>query len=97
MFGFSAHESSARRAKSMLAAADLIAPDRLLEREHESGADRLDDRRRAALLADLRVGMVRVPARRDERDGATAGNRGDAVAEQRSAWPRARPACQARR
>ena len=38
--------------------ADLLGADRLLEREHEPGADRLDDRRRAGLLAVGRVGAV---------------------------------------
>ena len=38
----------------------------LLEREHEPGANRLDDRRRAALLADLRVRVVGVRGRADE-------------------------------
>ena len=46
----------------VLAPPDLLGADRLLEREHEPGADRLDDRGRAALLADLRLRVVRVAA-----------------------------------
>ena len=38
-----------------LAPPDLLRADRLLEREHEPGADRLDDRRRARLLAHRRA------------------------------------------
>ena len=62
MFGLRPQDASARRTKRVLAPADLVGADRLLEREHEPGADRLDDRRRAGLLADRRVRVVRVAA-----------------------------------
>ena len=56
--------------------------DGLLEPEDEAGPDRLDDRRRAALLAVLDVVEVDVLGRVDVGDGAAAGHRGDAVAEE---------------
>src|SRR5689334_22790340 len=40
----------------VLAAADLVAADGVLQRERDTGADRLDDSRRASLLADLGLG-----------------------------------------
>ena len=49
-----------------------LGADRLLEREHEPGADRLDDRGRARLLADDRVGVVGLPGRADEPDRPAA-------------------------
>ena len=84
MFGFAPHDASARRAKSCSRRRISSRADRLLEREHEPGADRLDDRRRAALLADRRLGVVGVPRRADEQDRAAARHRRDPVAEQRA-------------
>ena len=66
----------------LLALADRLGADRLLEPEHEPGPDRLDDRRRAALLAVLDVGQVDVLGRVDVGDRAAAGHRRDAVVEQ---------------
>ena len=43
MRGFAPQEASARRAKLVFPAPDLLGADRLLEREHEPGADRLHD------------------------------------------------------
>ena len=68
----------------VLAAADLLRADGLLEREHEPGADRLDDRRRAALLADRGLGVVGLPGRADEQDRAAARHRRHPVGEQRA-------------
>ena len=84
MCGFAPHDASARRAKSCSRRRISSVPTALLEREHEPGADRLDDRRRAALLADLRVRVVGVAVRADEQDRPAAGHRRHAVAEQRA-------------
>ena len=51
----------------VLAAADLLAADRLLHGERQPGADRLHDGRRAALVPDRRIGVVGVPAGARER------------------------------
>ena len=56
----------------LLAPADRVDADRLLELEHEPRPDRLDDRGRAALLAVLRVVEVDVLERVDVGDGAAA-------------------------
>ena len=45
----------------VLAPLDLVGADRFLEREHEPCTDRLDDRRRASLLANRRLGVVQCP------------------------------------
>jgi hypothetical protein len=45
----------------VLAAEDLFAADRVLERERKPGPNRLHDRWGTALLPDLRLGMVRMP------------------------------------
>ncbi len=68
----------------LLATNELVDADFLLEREHETRADRLDDRRRAALFADYRVGMVAVAARADAQDRPAAGHRRHPVAQQRA-------------
>src|SRR6188472_3724993 len=68
----------------VLAAAYLVAADRLLERERKPGANRLDDRWGTALLPDRRHRMVGVPRRTDEQDGPAAWYRRDAVAQQRA-------------
>ena len=49
------HRSTARRSSASSRARITSVPDRLLELEDEPGADRLDDRRRAALLAVHRI------------------------------------------
>ena len=97
MFGLLPQDASARRANAALAPADLLGADRLLEREHEPGADRLDDRRRARLLADRpgpggRSGRSGSRTRSSRRPGPTA--RGCAGA---SAWRRGPRACRGRR
>ena len=56
--GFAPHDAQRAAREVVLAAADLLAADRVLERERQPGADRLDDRRGPALLADLRIGVV---------------------------------------
>jgi hypothetical protein len=65
-----------------LAIADRLGADRLLELEHQPGADRLDDRRRAALLAVHRIGEVAVLGLVDVRHRTAAGTRRDGVAQQ---------------
>ena len=66
-----------------LAPADLLGADRLLEREHEPGADRLDDRRRARPPRGPRGrGGSAWPRRADEEDRPAARHGRDAVAEQ---------------
>ena len=65
--------------------ADRIRPDRLLQGEHEPGPDRLDDGRRAALLAMFDIGQVAMLGRVDIGDGATARDARDAVPEQLAA------------
>ena len=75
MRGFAAHERSARRASSLLAPADLLDADRLFQGEHEPGADRLHDRGRPALLADLGIGVVGLRRRADEQDRPAARHR----------------------
>ena len=81
-FGFSPHDASARRAKSLSRRWISSRADRFLEREHEPGADRLDDRRRARLLADRWVRVVAVPGRADEHDRAPAGHRRHAAEQE---------------
>ena len=51
MFGFADHDAIARLDEVDLALANRVGADRFLELEHEARANRLDDRRRAALLA----------------------------------------------
>src|SRR3569623_3568866 len=65
-----------------LALADRIGADVLLELEHESRADRLDDRRRAAFFAHDRIDDVAVLFLVDVRDRAAAGTRRHRVAQQ---------------
>src|SRR5215468_10175161 len=65
-----------------LALADRVGADRFLELEHQAGADRLDDRRRAALLAMHRIGEVAVLGLVDVRHRAAAGTRRYGVAQQ---------------
>ena len=55
MFGFVRPRCDRALDEVVLALADRVGADGLLELEHEPGADRLDDRRRAALLAVLGV------------------------------------------
>ena len=64
----------------MAAHADL-----LLELEDEAGADRLDDGRRAGLLAMLGIGQVDVLLGVDVRDRAATHDRGHPVVEQLAA------------
>ena len=59
-----------------------VDADRLLELEDEAGPDRLDDRRRAALLAMLGVREVDVLERVHVRDRPAAGHRGHPVPEE---------------
>ena len=66
----------------VLALADGLDADGVLELEHEARPDRLDDRRRAALLAVLDVGQVDVLERVHVLDRAAAGHARDAVLEQ---------------
>ena len=54
---------------------DDVGADGVLDRERQPGPDRLDDRRRAALLAGDRVVEIAVGGRVDERDRAAAGRR----------------------
>ncbi len=61
---------------------DVRRADRLLQAEHEPGADRLDDRRRAALLAVGGIGQVGVAGGADVRHRAAARHRGDRVRQQ---------------
>ncbi len=68
--------------EALLSPADLVGPYRFLEREDEPGADRLDDGRRAGLLANLRVGVVRMARRAHEQDRPAAGHGRDGVAKQ---------------
>ena len=80
--GFAAPALDRPADEVLLALADRLDADGLLELEDEPGADRLDDRRRAALLAVLDVVEVDVLGRVDVGDGAAAGDRRDAVAEE---------------
>ena len=84
MCGLARHEARARRAKLVLAVADLVAADLLLQREHEPGTDRLDDAGRATLLADGGVGVVDVFGRADEQDRSAARHRRYLVSKQRA-------------
>ena len=68
----------------VLPPADLLGADRLLEREHEPGADRLDDRRRTGLLADRRVRVVGLAGRAHEHDRPAARDRRHAAAQERA-------------
>ena len=81
---------------ALLVRADHVDADRLLELEHQAGPDRLDDRRRAALLAVHRVVEVAVLGRVDVGDRAAARHVGHPVAQQLAADDqhagRARPA-----
>ena len=79
MFGLVDHERDRALDEVDLALADRVGADRLLELEHEPGADRLDDRGRAALLAEHRIGDVAVLLVVDVRDRAAAGRAGDGV------------------
>ena len=81
----------------VLTAADLLGADHLLEREHQPGADRLDDGRRTRLLADRRVRVICVRVRADEQHRAAAGHRRDRCCEAARAWRRAHQACRVRR
>ena len=76
MLGFAAQRAIARSDEVLLALADRLDADGLLELEDEPRADRLDDRRRAALLAMLRIGQVDVLERVDVGDRAAAGHVG---------------------
>ena len=68
--------------EALLAGLDDVGSDGLLEREHQPGADRLDDGRGAAFLPRDRVVEVTVADRVDEGDGAAAGHGGHPVAHQ---------------
>ena len=85
MLGCSPHALSARRRKSSSSARIVVDADRLLEAEHEPGADRLDDRRRAALLAVRGIGEVPVLERVHVRDGAAADDIRNGVGEDATA------------
>ena len=82
MFGLAPPRSMARRMNDSSRSRIASAADRLLELEDEPRADRLEDRRRAALLAMLGVGEVAVLLGVDVGDRAAAGHRGHAVREQ---------------
>ena len=56
MVGSACHASHRAPQEVLLVRADDLDADRLLELEHQPGADRFDDRRGAALLALRRVG-----------------------------------------
>ena len=60
--------------ESLFLSADHIDADGLLELEHQAGADRVDDRRRATLLAMDRVVEVTVRVGIDVGHGAATGN-----------------------
>src|SRR5919108_5770173 len=81
MWGFLPQESSAHEV--LLPPTDRLGSHGFLQREHESGSNRLDDRRGASLLADRRVRMIGLPRRAHEQDRPAAGYRGDANAEER--------------
>ncbi len=51
MLGFAFHDGDRAAHEALLAVADHVGADGLLELEDQAGADRLDDRRRAALFA----------------------------------------------
>ena len=68
--------------EAFLAGLDDVGADGLLEREHQPGADRLDDGRGAAFFPRDRVIEVAVADRVDERDGPAAGHGGHLVADQ---------------
>ena len=61
---------------------DDLGADRLFQLEHQTRADRLDDRRRAAFLAVHGIGDVVVLLGVDVGDGATADDVGDGVGQQ---------------
>jgi hypothetical protein len=67
--------------EAVLERADPVGADGVLQLEHEAGADRLDDRGRAALFAVNRIAVIPVAGRRHERDGAAAGDGGNTVPE----------------
>ena len=85
MPGWPPSAAMARRMKSSSRSRIAVHADRVLELEHEPGADRLDDRGRAALLAVLDVGQVDVLERVDVGDRAAAGHARHPVAEQLAA------------
>jgi hypothetical protein len=58
MFGFCSQRGDRPRTKPTPRASITSGADGLLELEHQPGADRLDDRRRPALLAVLDLGVV---------------------------------------
>ena len=68
--------------EGLFALPDGLHADPHLELEDETGADRLDDRRRAALLAVLDLGQVAVLEGIDVGDRAAAGHARHPVAEQ---------------
>ena len=90
-------DAIARSMKSSSRARIVVDADRLLELEDEPGPDRLDDRRRAALLAMLGVVEVDVLERVDVGDGAAARRRRARGCGTARAGRRGRPACPARR
>ena len=59
----------------VLAPMDLVGADRLLEREHQPGTDRLDDRRRARLLPHRRLGVIALSRGADPHDRPAARHR----------------------
>ena len=81
----------------LLVRVDHVDADGLLELEDETGADRLDDRRSAALLAHDGVVEVAVLGRPDVGDGAATHDVGHAIREQLAPHRRARRACRGRR
>ena len=74
MVGSATHASTARREHLLLVGLDRLHADGLLELEDEPGADRLDDRRGAALLAVGLVVEVAVLGRVDVHHRAAAGH-----------------------
>ena len=69
--------------EGLLAFADRVRPDCLLQGEDEPGPDRLDDGGRPALLAMLDLGKVDVLRGVDVGDRAAARHRGDTIPEER--------------
>ena len=79
MFGMRRPGGNRTPEEVLLVGPDHVDAHRLLELEDEPGADRLDDRRRAALLPMDRVGEIDVLLGVDVRDRASADHVGHRV------------------
>ena len=97
MSGSAPQDAMARSMNDSSSARIALVADPFLELERETRPDRLDDRRRPALLAVLRVGEVDVLERVDVDDRPAARRRRDAVAEQLASSDEHARACPARR